>query len=569
MNCVWKCLWECAECVITYLLIKFFWLIPSFVKNTVFLGTLYSYLLKTALDLFRKAETVNYDNIKIYHNEHGRTLNGTMNNLKCPLRGAAMQPILYNTPMHRVKWEDSPKVREEVLSLFKRNKQIEDDKANILAGAWIQFMIHDWFNTSEQVLEVNGKKYNHNTNDHWWSGSQLYGTELGREQIEDFKTHESMFLRDGDYLKVEKGYLPLDSSGEEIVGFNRNFWSGLGFLHYLFHLEHNYIVDRLKICKHDKDKIFDTARLIITAAIAKIHTIDWTTAIIQNRSARLTQYLIWHGLKGQLKLNTGISLINGLTSSYNNKDNFAHTAEFVSTYRMHSLLPDTINLRNHKTKELIGNAELSSLLLNKSSNINMTRSGQLDFLYTMGVQKACKLCLHNYPTTLQELAAIELTKDRKRGVPKYNELRRTLLLKPYKCFEEMTCDKQLLKDLKSAYPEGIDSMDNITGLHLEEKIPGNIFGETTYTVFTANTTKRIQRDRFLTECFTPEYYTDFGIEYVNMCSMSKILLRHFPEMSKHIKLDTNAFIPWDDKCAKKLYEEVSGFALIDCNFYLI
>lgn len=385
---------------------------------------------------------------------------------------------------------------------------------------------------------------------------------MEEESSKNFKTNENSKLRNGDYLIVEDEYLRLDNDGEELIGVHTNFWSGLGFLHHLFALEHNYVVDMLKKNNCEPSRVFDTARLIISAMIAKIHTIDWTTSIIQNESGRMSQYTIWYGLKGRLNIKTSISLIDGLRETYEERYNFSHTAEFVSVYRMHSLLPDKITLRDHSNGNKIADVDLDTLLFKKSAEINKTRNGRLNLLYTMGAHKACQLCLYNYPETLRnldgiDLAEIDLIRDRERGVPRYNEMRRTAFLSPYKDFSEMTCDKNLIEKLKLAYPEGIDTMDTLIGLHLEPKIPGMIFGETTYHIFVTNTTKRIERDRFLTQCFTPEYYTEFGLRHVDESSMSSVLLRHYPEMAKHIETDKNAFIPWDTP-AKKLYEDITG-----------
>jgi hypothetical protein len=514
----------------------------------------------------RTPKAINYvdSNTIIETNHYGRSLSGTNTNLKCPLRGAVLQPILYSTPMHRVSRETKPIIRKNILKLLTRTEQIEEDKVNILAGAWIQFMIHDWFNTTNEVYEKDGHTYNHNVNDHWWSGSQIYGTEEGRRQFGKVKTTENSVLRDGDYLKVKDEYLPLDKNNTEVVGFYANFWSGLGFLHHLFVLEHNYPLYRLKQTECEPSRIFDTARLIVTAMIAKIHTIDFTTAAIRNSSARLSQYITWHGLKGRLNIKTSIGMINGARVNYDSKTNFSHNVEFVSVYRIHSLLPDVINLRSYKDDhEVLDTISLDSIILKNSPIINQTREGKLNLLYTMGITKACRLCLYNYPSTLRnlgsiDLAEIELIRDRERGVPKYNEMRRTFFLKPYNDFPEMTDDQETIDLLRDAYPEGIDTMDAVIGLHLEKKIPGAIFGETTYVVLAFDTAKRTDRDRFLTECFTAEYYTKFGIDYVDSCSMSKILLRHYPEMRDFIRKDTNAFIPWDKYKAKKLYEDVTG-----------
>lgn len=42
-------------------------------------------------------------------------------------------------------------------------------------------------------------------------------------------------------------------------------------------------------CCRGDDRLFATARKIITALIARIHTVDWTTAIVQHPTGRAVQ----------------------------------------------------------------------------------------------------------------------------------------------------------------------------------------------------------------------------------------------------------------------------------------
>jgi len=42
-------------------------------------------------------------------------------------------------------------------------------------------------------------------------------------------------------------------------------------------------------CSRGDEKLFSAARLIITALIARIHTVEWTTAIIQHPTGRASQ----------------------------------------------------------------------------------------------------------------------------------------------------------------------------------------------------------------------------------------------------------------------------------------
>jgi hypothetical protein len=59
------------------------------------------------------------------------------------------------------------------------------------------------------------------------------------------------------------------------------FWIGLALLQSLFMLEHNAICDRLRAeyPSWSDDDLFDHARLVNAALLAKVHTVEWTTAI--------------------------------------------------------------------------------------------------------------------------------------------------------------------------------------------------------------------------------------------------------------------------------------------------
>jgi Animal haem peroxidase len=81
-----------------------------------------------------------------------------------------------------------------------------------------------------------------NTNTAWWDASQLYGSS------EAVTTELRGNAIDGKLKLTEKGteaFLPRDTSGLPMTGFNSNWWIGLELLHTLFALEHNAICDVL------------------------------------------------------------------------------------------------------------------------------------------------------------------------------------------------------------------------------------------------------------------------------------------------------------------------------------
>ncbi len=89
--------------------------------------------------------------------------------------------------------------------------------------------------------------------------------------------------RDGKVQVGDDGRLGCrPDTGLEITGFTENAWVGLSLLHGLFALEHNAICDMLTQAQPDWDdeRLFQQARLINAALMAKIHTVEWTPAIL-------------------------------------------------------------------------------------------------------------------------------------------------------------------------------------------------------------------------------------------------------------------------------------------------
>ncbi len=56
--------------------------------------------------------------------------------------------------------------------------------------------------------------------------------------------------------------------------------------------------------------------------------------------------------------------------------------------------------------------------------------------------------------------------------------------------------------------------------------------------------RRLNSDRYFTKDFTPEIYTQTGINWVQQTSMTDVLLRHYPQLRPSLRGVTNAFQPW-------------------------
>ena len=266
--------------------------------------------------------------------KHFRTPDGTWNNLSNPKEGAAGTRFHRNVNNDVISAEVGNRLMDPNPRLISRKLLARDGDMkevpflNMLAASWINFQNHDWVHHGENLIEdvhsipmdVDDPariKYGQteirvgktqpdptrqatgettpitfvNEVTHWWDGSQIYGS--SQETLDRLRTGT-----DGKMAVTEQGTLPLDEKGIEQTGFNRNWWIGLTMLHTLFTLEHNAICDELKRAHPgwDDNTYFNIARLVNAAVMAKIHTIEWTPAILPNRGADSALNANWFGL---------------------------------------------------------------------------------------------------------------------------------------------------------------------------------------------------------------------------------------------------------------------------------
>jgi hypothetical protein len=539
---------------------------------------------------------------------------------------------------------------------------------NVLAAYWIQFMTHDWFSHMDEghnapgyeevgcspeqaaalgcrpgdrvdkslVLQDSapekftsgGTEYLSrapktfaNNNTAWWDASQLYGyDENSRRRIR----------RD-----------PADSagllwSGQEASGFPDNWTIVMIFYHNLFAREHNSFVNEFRrqaaakpaadsglrnpsdprrvIRNQDvtADELFEAARLVVSATIAKIHTIEWTPQLLYDEPLYKGMNANWSGLLGTSDPVVSDALSNvvvhtfgkskdaaaasqwysvfasgpgifGLGSKVKNYDvsnpndtnggvnhfgsPFNFPEEFVTVYRLHSLLPDLIEYRDlakdpNRIAQKVG---VINTFEGKATDAMRSR-GLANWGLSMGRQRLGLLALHNTPQFMQniklprldsptqqiDLAALDLIRDREHGVPRFNEFRRQYGLRQLTSFDDFfpkpgnelaaqlrevygthVCDSskiitdaQLNEDKSPindclGHPNGsvvdnIEDVDTVVGWLAESTRPhGFAISETQFVVFILNASRRLFSDRFFTSGFRPEFYTSLGVDWVN------------------------------------------------------
>ena len=391
---------------------------------------------------------------------------------------------------------------------------------------------------------------------HWWDGSQIYGSDAGFAQA--IRTGE------GGKLRIdEQGLLPADLAEHvDLEGVAANFWVGLGILHTLFTLEHNAICDALR--EEDSswtdDDIFDRARLVNSALIAKIHTVEWTPAIIAHPTTKFAMNANWWGLVGErftrrfgrLGRSEVLSGIPGSPTKHHAAP-YSLTEEFVAVYRMHPLLPDDFTFRSLDSDRVLAELTFPEIGALETRG-RLEEMGVANALYSFGVSHPGAITLHNYPRFLQtlrrpdgtmlDLAATDIMRIRERGVPRYNDFRELFHKKRVESFEELTRKPQTAEELERIYGD-VDQLDLMVGLYAEPLPKGFGFSDTAFRVFVLMASRRLKSDRFFTSDYRPEVYSPTGFRWVQDTTMSDVLLRHYPELEPALRGVDNAFAPWN------------------------
>ncbi|XP_042965102.1 alpha-dioxygenase 2-like isoform X3 [Carya illinoinensis] len=411
--------------------------------------------------------------------------------------------------------------------LLARKEFIDNgDQFNMIACSWIQFMIHDWIDHLEDTEQVeisaldqeisssecplNSFKFfktkkiptgsphpkigSLNTRTPWWDGSVIYGNNNeGMKRVRTFK--------DGKLKISEDGLLQHDEKGIPISGDVRNCWAGFSLLQALFVKEHNAICDMLKVHYPDlvDEQLYRNARLVTSAVIAKIHTIDWTVELLKTDTLLAGMRINWVPMR-----------------------------------------------------KLVGSEGERSL----------SRIGMEQMLVSMGHQACGAVTLWNYPSWMRNLVAhdingedrldpvdmatMEIYRDRERGVARYNEFRRNLLMIPISKWEDLTDDDDAVDALRELYGDDMEKLDLLVGLHAEKKIKGFAISETAFFIFLLIASRRLEADRFFTTNFNCKTYTEKGLDWVNKTETLKdVIDRHFPDMTRKFMRCSSVFSVWN------------------------
>jgi len=391
-----------------------------------------------------------------------------------------------------------------------------------------------------------------NTNTAWWDASQIYGyDDRSRQRVkrDPADTAKLLLTPAGS---TGQGYLPVfepdapinpEWTGQEVAAFPDNWTIGTSFYHNLFTREHNAFVTEFRALTaktpnadsglrdpakpkqviHYKDvsadELFEAARLVVSAEIAKIHTIEWTPQLLYNEPLYKGMNANWNGLLGDSGSDVSKALSTVVTKGLGKSENadkatawysvlasgpgifgigsrvhgyditkpqytnggvnhfgspFNFPEEFVTVYRLHPLVPDLIEYReaDKDPNKIVAKVPIVETFQAKATDAMHSR-GLANWALSMGRQRLGLLTLHNHPQFLQNLklgrldsptqqidiAALDLIRDREHGVPRFNEFRRQYGLRQLTSYDDFVD-----KHVATGTPEWQEQQDMVRSL---------------------------------------------------------------------------------------------------------
>jgi hypothetical protein len=97
------------------------------------------------------------------------------------------------------------------------------------------------------------------------------------------------------FVKVGENALLRDDNGVPLTGVTINWWAGVELMHVIFHKEHNSVASALAAAypSMDDEALFQTARLVVSALIAKIHATQWSPTLFTHPMINAGLHFNW------------------------------------------------------------------------------------------------------------------------------------------------------------------------------------------------------------------------------------------------------------------------------------
>lgn len=478
---------------------------------------------------------------------------------------------------------------------------------NMLAAAWVNFFIHDFFahevdwqdvinvpvphgddlydgepwwtqlflqvprhRHSESVSTAGRREYRNRVTA-WFDGSQVYGS--------DDETARSLRTFDGGKLKIAaSGLLPdepkalLESARNRPAGrpatflsgdflSRHNNWIGTTFLNNLWVLEHNNVATLLAANAvrangqpWDDESLYNTARLIVGAEIIKVHTLEWTQQVTDDKGGWFVINSIWD----QVGLPFGPTP-NGQNTPHLSQDGtyppntfdlrwvmtHAVAEDFITAYRWHPMVRDSMQVYDAAGAAVSGDSvDIIDTFMDTSEH---RRLGMHSLAQTFGYNKAGDIQRNNvaekfrtmrHPSLYAEfhstplafevcsvirafdITTADIVREREHAGARYNEQRRILdplngMLPSARYFADIVGDDpDKALELAELYDWDIEDVDLLVGGMSEGRIATEGFGITFLTTFLPFVYNRVKLDWFYANGFSADAYSEYGLQRI-------------------------------------------------------
>jgi len=415
----------------------------------------------------------------------------------------------------------------------------------------------------------------------WWDMSHIYGSDI--ETLAEVRSFPDgnpvpggkLYLEGMDaqgngglYLPTKEVEVGKDGKKQKqiVTGFGRNMTAPLEAEHTLYARHHNWVADVLKDRYPDwsDNQVFQIARRTVTMTYVKIHTGTWThtlfanEAVVNGLDANLfgrAERKLDHFEKKIYRPEQGTDPIaHGIAAGKVDKDNPEVKGNYFSkAYRFgHQIWVDQLKCPKIGEKTGKGTREVNMMALREMDGHNFIKDEGLGSVYYyMMNTRLGKPVAGNTADFFNDMATEEgvmnmleqeIRKDRQRGTPSWTDYQRAHNIPPSEKWEHLFLypsspeSKEKIAKLKELYPDGIETLDSVIALTLNEHRPeGLAITNEGFQTFVQEATSRIRKNPYLTEKWRPDEVSWTAINLVEAVDKEKLLYLHCPELREWLE----------------------------------
>uniref|UniRef100_A0A0N5C3R9 peroxidase n=1 Tax=Strongyloides papillosus TaxID=174720 RepID=A0A0N5C3R9_STREA len=489
-----------------------------------------------------------------------RSMDGTCNNLKRPLRGAAftsylrLQDPLYEDGFNMPIRSSRPEARDVTRFLLIHDKNI-NSIYNQLAMQWGQFLAHDILaNARHESCTCEMRHARHCQNIYFRRGDPKFGRipcirlarsvnkcgtgifNIPREQMNQATSYidgspiygnnvgNMESLRSRHLLKAlsmnGKEFPTLgvrDTGGHALLtGDGRaDLFSGLSALHTIFLRYHNIVARQLMSANRQwsSDRVFHETRKIVGSIIQVITFEEFLPAILGPKNVK--------------------ELIPKYTGYNENVDATISNEFSAAGFRLHGTIVRHYPLVDENYRTIANNdfvQNVERFIKEYSTKISLLLRGMISSPLKKAQRMNPQITESFFGGTV-DLSSMNIQRGRDHGLKGYNAYRRLCHLKPVETFEswDEVSDKSVKKRAKELY-RNVENIDLFAGAMLEEPLEGAVVGPTFACIIGEQFIRLRDGDRFWYE--NRQLFTQEQINNLRQLSIASVICATEPEIKR-------------------------------------